>query len=332
MDYRIEHRRYRLRFRVPVRTAHGPWFEREGLLVRLEGADGRVGYGEAAPLESFIRESVEDDESVCRSLGGFVRADQIDSIPAGYPALRNALASAKNRTDPKATPAFPVAALLPSGRACVAIARDRCALGFRTFKWKVGVADAADERILLDDLLAQLPSGSRVRLDANGAWDRRCAEKWLSFCADRPVEYVEQPVPAEPDAEDLLVGLSRDYPVPIALDESAASQEQIIAWIERSWPGVYVIKPSLLADPAAVMARLSAAGADVVFSSALETAVGARSALAYAFAWSGPRRALGFGVWPLFEDARFDGPALAPFFKWEDVASMNPESVWNALS
>ena len=51
-----------------------------------------------------------------------------------------------------------------------------------------------------------------------------------------------------------------------------------------------------------------------------------------AFAWAGEPRALGFGVWPLFADARFDGPAAAPFLRWEDVERINPEAVWNALS
>ena len=39
MHYRLQFRRYRLPFRAPVRTAHGWWHQREGLIVRLEEAD-----------------------------------------------------------------------------------------------------------------------------------------------------------------------------------------------------------------------------------------------------------------------------------------------------
>ena len=60
--------------------------------------------------------------------------------------------------------------------------------------------------------------------------------------------------------------------------------------------------------------------------------VGARSALRMAFAWPAKTRALGFGVWPLFADGRFDGPASAPFIRIEDVNRIGPEAVWNALS
>jgi O-succinylbenzoate synthase len=192
------------------------------------------------------------------------------------------------------------------------------------------VSDAGRELALLDDLCAELPSGGRIRLDANGAWDRRLAERWLERCAERPVEFVEQP--AARGADDLLCGLAADFPTPLALDESLSGVRDMDRWIAAGWRGVYVVKPSLLADPAAALARLDAAKADVVFSSALETAVGARSALRAAFAWRGARRALGFGVWPLFADPRFDGPAAKPFFNGDEAESLAPEALWNALS
>jgi O-succinylbenzoate synthase len=103
-----------------------------------------------------------------------------------------------------------------------------------------------------------------------------------------------------------------------------------------------------------------------VFSSALETAVGARAALGWALRWaeeipnSTPpvpspeskvpspksqiskgggiddgknpaKRAAGFGVWPLFEDARFDGPEAAPFVSARDIRRLDGEAAWNAL-
>jgi O-succinylbenzoate synthase len=51
-----------------------------------------------------------------------------------------------------------------------------------------------------------------------------------------------------------------------------------------------------------------------------------------AFAWPGKPSSLGFGVWPLFSDARFDGPAAVPFLRAEEVNRINPEALWNALS
>ncbi len=349
MEYLFQFRRYRLPFRTPVRTAHGPWGEREGLLVRLTDATGRVGYGEAAPIPWFGTETVDEVEAACRELGEKVDEARLAAVPGRLGCLRNALTAAQadiagggvissaagsqeRRVEDNA-PYLPVAALLPAGRAALALIAAKAEAGFRVFKWKVGVEDVADELVLLDDVCATLPNGAKLRLDANGAWDRRQAERWLERCADRPVEFVEQPIAAGArGAADVLLGLAGDFPTPLALDESLTGGEDIERWLGAGWPGVFVVKPALLGDAEAALARLAKAKAAVVFSSALETAVGAKAALQAAFVWPGEARALGFGVWPLFADARFDGPYLAPFIHWEDVARLNPEAVWNALS
>jgi o-succinylbenzoate synthase len=343
MIFRFNYRRYRLPLRIPVRTAHGVLGEREGVLVRLEDAGGVTGHGEAAVLPWFGTETVDEAESVCAALGGRVTDAELAAVPARLGCLRFALQSAAERTAaPAAQKYLPVAALLPAGRTVLERIAPLAEAGFRTFKWKVGVGDMEAEMVLLDDVCAALPAGAKLRLDANGAWSRRQAERWLERCAQRPVEFVEQPVAADArGAEDLLRGLADDYPTPLALDESLAGGEDVARWLANGWPGVFVVKPSVLGDATGVLARLAAARAKVVFSSALETAVGARAALRLAFRWPGegdstgsppPARALGFGVWPLFKDVRLEGPAVGPFLRAEDVENINAEAAWSALS
>ena len=343
MNYRLEFRRYRLPLRAAVRTAHGVWSEREGVIVRLEEKEGVAGFGEAAVIPWFGTETADEAGAACRELGASVDDARLASVPVRLRCLRNALAAARveieranenrERRVGGSTPYLPVAALLPAGRAALAEIPPKAEIGFRVFKWKVGVGDIADELALLDDVCAALPGGAKLRLDANGAWDRRKAERWLERCAERPVEFVEQPIATEAKgAQDLLLGLASDFPTPLALDESVASDGDVERWLGAGWRGVFVAKPSLLGDVAGTLEKFARAKATVVFSSALETAAGAKAALRVAFAWAGEPRALGFGVWPLFADARFDGPAAAPFLRWEDVERINPEAVWNALS
>jgi O-succinylbenzoate synthase len=302
--------------------------------VRLESEDGGVGYGEAAPLAGFGRETVETDEAWCRRLGDTVDEGALAAVPSELGCLARALEVAAAAGEVPARHAYlPVAALLPAGRAALGKVEGLAEVGFRTFKWKVGVADAADERALLVDLLARLPVGAKVRLDANGAWDRRTAERWLERCADWPVEHVEQPIaPDLRGADDLLLGLAGDYPTPLALDESLAGAGDVQRWLEAGWPGVYVVKPALVRGLDRCLDALVRASAKVVFSSALETRLGARAGLQAAFAWPGEVRALGFGVWPLFAESRFDGPALAPFIRAEEISADPGEAVWTALS
>ena len=383
MNYLFQFRRYRLALRAPVRTAHGVWTERVGVIVRLEdearstgsGQAGAVGYGEAAVIPEFGTETVDEVEAACRELGAKVDDARLNAVPLRLGCLRNALASARMDLDVArgvsrgTVPALTrratlgVAALLPAGRAALAQIGPKGDAGCRVFKWKAGVGDVADELGLLDDVCAALPGGAKLRLDANGAWDRRQAERWFERCAERPVEFVEQPCFAPRSGasqgaapwsrvDDLLLGLANDWPTPIALDESLVGEGDIERWIGAGWPGVFVVKPSLIGDVTSTVERLEKAKAAVVFSSALETAVGARAALRVAFAWTdsvssgqagshlrqgygghaGQARALGFGVWPLFVDGRFDGPHAAAFLRVEDVERISVEAAWNALS
>jgi O-succinylbenzoate synthase len=346
--YLLQYRRYRLPLRAPLRTAHGVEQQRDGLVLRLEDSAGRVGYGEVATLPWFGTETTEQAEAVMKEIGPEAGTDVLSRVPVAFGCLRHGLAAAQAAlagdeggvTDDALPKSLPVAALLPAGREVLPRIGPLAEAGFRTFKWKVGVGDVADELALLDDVCARLPEGAKLRLDANGAWSRRAAERWLERAAERPVEFVEQPAFAKAAdgtaqvrrTEDMLRGLAEDFPTPIALDESLVGDGDVARWLAQGWPGVFVLKPSLCGDVSAVLVQLAAAKAAVVFSSALETAVGAKSALSHAFRWQGPVRALGFGVWPLFADARFDGPFVGPFMRREDVARLNPEAVWNALS
>lgn len=346
MRVRFQYRRYRLAFRTAVRTAHGVWSEREGLIVRVGDEAGQAGLGEAACLPWFGTETVDAAEAACGKFGEWIEEEALAELPEKLVCLRNAVAAARGdlaeremganggeRRAKDHAPYLGVAAFLPAGRAVLGALGQKAEAGFRVFKWKVGVGDVADELGLLDEVCAALPTGAKLRLDANGAWERRKAERWLERCAERPVEFVEQPVAADAKgAVDVLRGLAEDWPTPIALDESLAGDGDVERWIGAGWRGVWVVKTSLLGDVARTLARLEKAKASVVFSSALETAVGARAALEWAFAWKGEPRALGFGVWPLFQDARCDGPYAAPFIRSEDVARIDAEAVWNAIN
>lgn len=334
MDLRFAFRGYAQAFRQPVRTAHGSWAERKGLYLRVDRPDGTSGLGEAAPLPDFGTETLEEATAYCAALGGRIDAGVLAAVPARLVTVRSALAQAlaTERPAPRHT-SLGVAALLPAGRAALEVGPRKADQGFRVFKWKVGVGHADDEMGMLEDLVGALPGGSRIRLDANGSWNSRTAQRWLDRASGLPIEFVEQPVPhGARGSRDQLMGLAADFPVALALDESIAGDGDVAVWLADGWTGFFVIKPLLLGDLAGTLAALARAGARVVFSSSLETAVGARAALGHAFAWPGTSHALGFGVWPLFGDARFDGPAAAPFMLAADVERLDPEVPWNALN
>lgn len=335
MSYRLRFKSYRLPLRTPLRTAHGPWTEREGVLVRLEDAEGRTGHGEAAPIPWFGTETPAEILATLTDLGDSFEAGQLGEIPPRLACLRFALAGAL-RAVSLATNAvttgsrLPVAALLPAGRAALLALDGALETGFLAFKWKVGVGRAEEELPILDDLLARLPDFARLRLDANGAWDRRTAERWLARCAERPVEFVEQP--AAPGQDDLLLGLAGDFPVTLALDESVTGLAALQRWHDRGWPGVYVVKPALAGPLPELTAWIRGAKADVVCSSAIETALGRAAILDWIFAENVTRRALGFGIGGVFGDARWDGPVVGPLLDAGWARAVNAGELWNALT
>ncbi len=328
---------YRLAFKQALRTAHGVWATREGFWLRLEDESGRVGFGEAAPVVGFGSDNLASVGEQLRRLGSDATEVQLATLAAaggcvGF-AVAGALAEMAGEADAITRPDYlSVATLLPAGVDCLRAVRPRVEMGFRTFKWKVGVGDPADERGLLDDLLAELPEGSRLRLDANGAWERRQAEAWLGLCAEREmIDYVEQPLAADlRGTEDWLMGLAGDYPTPIALDESIVGEKDLEHWVGLGWPGVYVLKPALWGDATRLIERVQKDQLDVVISTALETAIGAKAVLRTAFLLGGQGRPLGTGVWPLFPESWANGPTATPFVRWREVETMNPPSVWES--
>ncbi|HKB56800.1 MAG TPA: o-succinylbenzoate synthase [Lacunisphaera sp.] len=331
MVYRFTHKTYRRPLRVPLRAAHGAWAEREGIILRLEDESGRVGFGEIAPIPWFGTETLAAAEEICRKFGANVTLEALDAIPEQMGCVRFALGQA--REQPGKVPAkvrLPVAALLPAGRDALKALAAKLEAGFLAFKWKVGVGAVDDELGLLDDLLAFLPKHAKLRLDANGAWNRRDASRWLERCAGRPVELVEQPVaPAE---KDTLRGLARDYPVTLALDESVVRLAEARRWQGLGWPGVFVIKPALAGPLDELTEWINATKADVVLSSAIETALGRSAVLRAALDGSLTKRALGFGTDEVFGDRRWDGPVIGPLADASCIAANPGEELWTALN
>src|SRR3954462_1632829 len=94
MKYRLQFRRYRLPFKGIVRTAHGPWAERQGIILRLEDESGAHAFAEAAPVPGFGSETVEADAALLLAFGEFVEGSRLADVPSPCGALRHALTAA----------------------------------------------------------------------------------------------------------------------------------------------------------------------------------------------------------------------------------------------
>ncbi len=314
MRYYFRYQPYRRPFQTPLHTHHGLWQVREGLWVGLQSASGTTGWGEVAPLPWFGSETLEQAIAYCQSLPTQLTETDVFAVPDALPACQFGLGSAWRALYPQPAPPsqLPLAfsALLPAGQAALETWPNLWQAGYRTFKWKIGVAPLETELARLAQLTDALPATATLRLDANGGLSLPQAQQWLQQC-DRissvTIEYLEQPLP--PSDLAAMGRLSNAYQTPIALDESVATLAQLTAVLKAGWAGIVVVKPAIAGYPQALQALLETHRPDAVFSSVFETTVGRQAVLALAQEMPLKQRALGFGTAHWFPPDADDYPA-----------------------
>jgi o-succinylbenzoate synthase len=324
-------RPFRLPLKRPLVTAQGALIEKRGWLLRLETGVGRsapagLGWGEAAPLcfnPATAQERQRQLAAAIESLGSALPRQALEAALPGLPpelafALGLALAEADGLVGAAgggwlAPP--PSAVLLPAGEAAVVVlaaALDRPVAPPFTCKWKVAAAGDEAERELLEQLLARLPAGSRLRLDANGGWDHATAWQWAERLAQDPrLDWLEQPLaPADlPGLQELA------RRVPVALDESLQHDPAL----RRRWPGWQVRRPAVEGDPRPLLVALQQASPSgaVVLSTAFETGIA--------------QRLVGHLAALQSRGATPTAPGLAPGWSLASaLCAAYPETVWQA--
>jgi O-succinylbenzoate synthase len=115
------------------------------------------------------------------------------------------------------------------------------------------------------------------------------------------------------------------------LDESVVRLAEARRWQGLGWPGVFVLKPALAGPLVELAGWILATQADVVFSSAIESALGRSAILRLALTQSLTKRALGFGTDGIFADRSWDGPVIGPLADAACIAANPGEELWNAL-
>jgi O-succinylbenzoate synthase len=368
MFYQFEFRTYQRKFKRPLRTSHGIWDTRSGIILRLVGENNRIGWGEIAPLSWFGSESFEQALDFCHQLPANLSSEMIFAISAELPACQfgfeSALSNDKNSPPPappsqggekaqlpacqfgfesalsndknSPPPAPPsqggeksknlthlcqeeektlsqYSGLLPAGETALQALQVLWLGGYRTFKWKIGVAAIEQELKIFHQLIQVMHNlcdreSAFLRLDANGGLSYSQAKTWLEACDkvnatpdfSADIEFLEQPLPVTQFQE--MVELNAIYATAIALDESAANLDRIQECYSQGWRGIFVIKPAICGSPSQLRKFCQTHNIDAVFSSVFETQIGRQAALSLARELSLNNRALGFGTDCWFDD------------------------------
>ncbi|MDP2881480.1 MAG: o-succinylbenzoate synthase [Azonexus sp.] len=288
---------YALPLKRPWQTCRGEFEQRQGRLLRLQSADDQTGWGDCAPLPEFgISEaSATAFAEECAYL-------DLVAQKAGLPL--NAWLSG----EPPVTTLTVNRIFGPILKCSAEALAEAADAGFSVLKLKVGIAPVSDEITTLHQLAGALPTGLRLRLDANRAWNFADAQTFIAACAGLPIEGLEEPL-AEPTPV-LLQKLQSTAAFPLAIDESI---HLLDAHFFRHPPvGRIVIKPArhggLLASVELAL-RARASGIEVIVTSSLESACGLL-ACAHLAAAVAPDAAHGLTTADWFADDTGTTPAI----------------------
>lgn len=295
---------YQHRFQHPLRTSHGIWRIREGIIIKLTNKAGIVTQGEIAPLPWFGSETMERAREFCQQQKGYIDQTAIaltpDSLPCCQFALKSAWLNLARDPSVNQTRNLDYCYLLPAGEQALVIWKHlHQTQSASTFKWKIGVYPLIEEIEILQQLTRAFPADIKLRLDANGGLNLSQAHQLLSITDHlQGIEFIEQPLPPNSFAD--IWQLSQEHSTLLALDESIASFSQLQLAYQQGWQGIYVVKAAIMGFPDRLMQFCQERDLDVVFSSVFETEVGREAILR--MAQSLPHsRAVGFGVQHLFE-------------------------------
>lgn len=290
---------FSLSLATPLGTAAGEITDRRGLLVGIQ-RDGYRGLGEATPLAGWT-ESYEDCR---RTLESVATTDDDDNppevpdpieTPAAAHAVDLAVSDARarragqslsstlrDRIDVEGPPAnvVPLNATIGDGdiEATVSAATEAIEAGFEWLKLKVGAQPVSADLGRIRAVDRTVDESVRLRLDANGAWNRTQAAYVLDSVADNAIEYIEQPLAA--DDLDGLAAL-RGRGTEIAVDESLATYS-LAKIIERRAADVVVIKPMAVGGPTRaveIAAHARAAGIEPVVTTTVDGVVARTAAV-----------------------------------------------------
>ncbi len=278
----------------PLITHHGIWSSREGIIITLEDAKGRIGRGEIAPVSWFGSETLSEALAFCQQLPEQVTENLSKEIPASFPCCQFALESAMFHLDHPLLDEnefdFQYTCLLQAGEKAL----EQLTENVQSYKWKIGVYPIEKEQNIFLDLVKSLAPGSKLRLDANGGLTLAQSRQWLSLLEgyQQIVEFLEQPL-ASCEFEAMLQ-LSKEYNTAIALDESVSGIQQIVNSYNRGWRGIYVIKPAIAGSVSKLRQICLDFALDVVVSTVFETKIGRSMSLYLAKEIANPQRSLGF--------------------------------------
>ena len=351
----LEMKPYRLALSTPYRWSKGTQHVRTGIILRLEGQDGMVGWGEAAlpphvqyspeafaeearalvsgldPLAPDFLSELELRECPARLRCGFSTAVlTMRAAEAGVPLARYLLG--EGDVLPQRVPVNDLINDAQPQR-CVALALQAVARGQDTVKMKCTQERELDvQRVRA--VREALPD-VRIRIDPNESWPVEWAADQLRAMEPFAIEYCEEPLPRGTPLSR-YGQLRRETRVPIALDDSIRTLRDVELSLLHQAADVFVLKAQRVGGPDKLLEIVRAAAAGGIactVTSSIETSLGLYLGI-HCTALTAPRMAAaGIGTARLFAENVCEPPALVEGYMTVPMApglGFDPQPWWDA--
>ncbi|QKY17790.1 dipeptide epimerase [Halorubrum sp. CBA1229] len=315
MSLETEFERVSLPLENPFTISRGTQTEAENVIVRIADEAGMTGVGGAAPSAHYgetaatVEAVLPELLSVVEAVGDPHALHEIESRMASAigdnPAARAAVSTAVHDLaakrlgvplhrlwglDPSTAPKTSYTVGLDETERVREKAAAAVEAGYPILKIKLGTDR---DRELIDAVREAAPD-ARLRVDANEAWTPREAVDKSEWLAERGVEFVEQPVPAD-DPEGLRFAYERSA-LPIAADESCVTLSDIPAIADRcDIANLKLMKTGGLLEARRMIAAARAHGLEVMCGCMIESNASIAAAA---------------GLAPLLDYADLDGSLL----------------------
>jgi O-succinylbenzoate synthase len=328
---RIKHIRvleFDLTLTAPIVTSRGAITSRRGLLLAIQEQNDAVGFGEISPLPDFGTEDWSEASAIIEKLekrrdypqcGHTIEEIAIwrervgifhSKTPAAAFGVECALLSLAAQLEDhnpmdllsmNSVEQIQVNAFIGGGEPDEIAGKvaEAVRAGYPIVKIKSGVHSLREDLETLQLLHERHPK-LRVRLDANGAWSVEGTIAFLTAAAKLPLDYVEDPVPADKLAE--LLSTAPPEILRIGLDETADHMAALFdefKVIKKGANVAVIVKPTRFGSFSSLRDYTSIArsrGASVIITSMFESSLGLSYQAICAAAFGSARMAHGLGT------------------------------------
>jgi len=279
MNLIFKKKSYSFKLSTKVENSKTTYLTKLDWIIKLSSNNKKIGFGEVSPLlEKDLKKCAKQLNMIPENVEVFNLSEQINIFhPCIQSAINSALAELNGQIIFKKNYYFDeidqTAILLNPENIILdlnEIKKKQSNIGKSvTIKWKVALRDNHEEEANLEEILSQIGNNIKLRIDANGSWGRKIANRWADILKDNNnIDWLEQPL-----CVDDIEGMKElNKKIPIALDESLLKFPTLI----DEWKGWQIRRPSQENNPVNLLRELENKKALISISSSFETGIGQR--------------------------------------------------------